>query len=89
VSNVSIISRIREELVAFERQERTADQMERILAAHFEALEGIPYTDLKALHHFEYLLVKAQFSDEDSQIESRDVILERLRRTLDALERKG
>ncbi len=88
MSNALIIARIKEELAAFERKERTADQLETILAAHFEAIEGIPYSKLKALHHFEYRLVKAQFADADPRIETSKVVLAQLRVVLDALEKE-
>jgi hypothetical protein len=89
VSNAHIIARIKEELAAFERKERTADQLETILAAHFEAIEGIPYSRLKALHHFEYRLVKAQFADEDPRIESSEAVLAQLRVELAVLEKEA
>jgi biopolymer transport protein ExbB/TolQ len=89
VSTASIIVRIKEELASYERRERTADQLEAILAAHFESLEGIPYSKLKALHDFEYRLVKAQFADEDPRIETSEVVLAQLRAVLDALEKEA
>ena len=89
VSNASIVAHIEEELAAFERNERTVDQMEKVLAAHFEALEGISYSTLQELRDFEYLLVRSQFADEDSRFESREVVLEKLRHALHAIKQTG
>lgn len=89
MSNAAIIADIRRELVAFERKERTADQLETILHGRFEALEGVSYTLLKALHHFEYRVVEAQFSDEDPRIASSEVVLADLRAVLDVLEKEA
>ncbi len=89
VPNANIIARIREELAAFERKERTADQLERILAGHFEALEGISYSKLTALRDFESRFVKAQFAEEDPRIDGWDVVLTELRAELDALEKEA
>ncbi|MEZ5415566.1 MAG: hypothetical protein R3F03_14770 [Opitutaceae bacterium] len=89
MSNAAIITHIRGELEAFERRERTADQLETILHGRFEALEGVPYADLKTLHHFEYRLVTAQFSDDDPSIESKEVVLADSRAMLDALEKEA
>ena len=75
--------------MAFERKERTADQLEKILAGHFEALERISYSKLKTLHDFEYRFVKAQFADEDPRVESSEVVLAQLRAALDALEKEA
>jgi hypothetical protein len=88
MSNTTIIFRIREELDAFEKNERTADQLERILFAHFEALEGIPYSTLKFLHDFEARFVKAQFSDEDPRMETSKTVLSHLRATLETLDQQ-
>jgi biopolymer transport protein ExbB/TolQ len=89
MSNAAIIVRIREQLAAFERKERTADQLEQILAPHFKALEGVAYSKLKALHDFEYRLVKSQFSDEDQSIETPEIVLAQLREALDAIEKEA
>jgi hypothetical protein len=89
MSNAAIIANIRGELAAFERKERTADQLETILHGRFEALEGVSYDKLKALHHFEYRLVKAQFTEEDPRIDSSEVVLADLRAVLDAIEKEN
>ena len=88
MSNADIIFRIREELDAFERNERTADQLEQILFGHFEALEGIPYSTLKFLHDFEARFVKSQFSDEDPRIDPKETVISHLRKMLEALDQQ-
>ena len=63
--------------------------MERILGAHFEALEGISYSKLTALRDFEHRLVKAQFADEDPRIDSSEVVIAELRAMLGAFEKEA
>ena len=89
MSNAAIISRIKEELAAFERKERTATQIETILAGHFEALEGISYRQLQSLRDFESRVVKADFAEEGFPGENIVAVLGELRTALDVLKEEA
>ncbi len=89
MSNAAIIARIKEELVAFERKERTCTQLETILAGHFEALEGISYRQLQLLRAFESRIVKADCAEEGFPLEPTEAVLGGLRAALDALEKEA